>query len=258
MTRRGGSDRSRGATIAVYGRKPVLEVLTDPAVEVERVLVARSARGDAVEDILRAAQARGTPLRRAGAHDVTRLSGNGRQDQGVVAEVRARGLAELEDWLPGAPGTATVLLLDGVTTPANVGMILRSAVAAGLDGVVVPRAGCAGIGPLVVKASAGTAFAAPVLRAGTAADAADALVLAGFRLLGLRPDGATPIWDVELRGRTALVLGGESAGVSPAVSRQVGEWVAIPMPGGTESLNVAVAAGIAAYEVVRRGRTMRG
>src|SRR3954470_3090161 len=171
--------------LVVYGRMPVVEALSDPSVRVSLVLLARTARGDSVDDIVRLAGERGVPLKRVAPEKVTRVSGNGRHDQGVVAEVEAPDFAELDDWLASNVPSA-LLVLDGVTNPQNVGMIVRTATAAGLDGVVLPRAGVPDVGPLVVKASAGVAFRATILAADTAAAAVASLQAAGVDVVGLR------------------------------------------------------------------------
>src|SRR5437879_9312829 len=115
--------------VTVYGRKPVLEVLDDADLEVDKVILADTARGPAAGEILRAARARGVEVQRASAHRVQVLAGNGKQDQGVLADVVAPRMRLLTDALrERAP--RTVLVLDGITTPANVGMIRRTATAA--------------------------------------------------------------------------------------------------------------------------------
>jgi 23S rRNA (guanosine2251-2'-O)-methyltransferase len=154
--------------LTVYGRKPVLEALADTGLEVDKVILADTARGPGATEIQQAAKAAGVPVQRASAHRVKVLAGNGKQDQGVLADVVAPRMRSLAAALEDRRPPARVLLLDGITTPANVGMILRTATAAGLEGVVVPRRGVAALDPLVVKASAGVAFRAPVLRCGSA------------------------------------------------------------------------------------------
>jgi 23S rRNA (guanosine2251-2'-O)-methyltransferase len=231
--------------VTIYGRMPVLEALLDPAIRVDKVLLARTARGDSVDEIIEAARARGVAVQRVAPEKVTRVSGNGRHDQGVVADVDAPGLRELDDEIPG--GRLALLVLDGVTNPANVGMVIRTATGAGLDGVVLPRAGSPDVGPLVVKASAGVAFRANVLQTPTAREAVQRLRRAGLEIVGLRAGGDS-LFDAELPDRVAFVLGNETDGVSVDVDR----WVSIPMANDVESLNVAVAAGIVAYEITRR------
>ncbi|MEY7972730.1 TrmH family RNA methyltransferase [Saccharomonospora xinjiangensis] len=244
--------------LTVYGRKPVLEVLDDPALDIDKVIVADTARGPAVDDIRRAARARAVPVRSASAHRVKVLAGNGKQDQGVLADIVAPRMRPLSDALEGTP-PSPLIVLDGITTPANVGMILRSATAAGVAGVVVPRRGVAALDPLVVKASAGVAFRAPVLRCASAEEAAESLTEAGYTVyaLGARPGApATTLFDVPLPSRVAFVLGGETHGVSEAVANLAAGWVSIPMPGDVESLNVSAAAAVVCFELVRRGRCL--
>lgn len=239
--------------LTVYGRKPVLEALDDPELRVDKVILADTARGPAAAEIQRAAKAAGVPVQRASAHRVKVLAGNGKQDQGVLADVVAPLMRPLSAALADAP--ARVLLLDGITTPANVGMILRTATAAGLGGIVVPRRGVAALDPLVVKASAGVAFRAPVLRCATAAEAASMLVEAGYGLYALGAQGGSSLFEAPLPERAAFVLGGETAGVSDEVASLVTGWLSIPMPGEVESLNVSAAAAVLCFELVRRGTT---
>jgi len=253
-----GDDRAvspKDTFVTVYGRKPVLEALADPGLTVDKVVIAEGASGPAVRPLLDAARARGVPVTRASAQRVKVLAGNGRQDQGVLADVVAPRMRPLEHWLadldPAAD--ARVLVLDGLTNPANVGMILRSATAAGLEGVLMPRRGVPSIDPLVVKASAGVAFHAPVLRAGTAAAGVAALAEAGFLLLGLDGSPGTPsVFEVDLPGRVALVVGGETDGLTEDVRGELHGTVTIPMAGAVESLNAACAATVACFELARR------
>lgn len=238
--------------VTVFGRKPVLEALADRRLDVDKVILADNAHGGAAREIIDAAAARSVRLERASAHRVKVLAGNGKQDQGVLADVVAPRMRRLADAL-AAGRPARVLVLDGITTPANVGMILRTATAAGIDGIVVPRRGVASIDPLVVKASAGVAFHAPVLRCYTAEEACGALRDAGYPLYALDGTARQSLFEAELPRRAAYVLGGETAGVSEEVRRQVTGLVSIPMAGGVESLNVASAAAVLCFELVRRG-----
>ncbi|MEV7092175.1 RNA methyltransferase [Amycolatopsis sp. NPDC051045] len=240
--------------LTVYGRKPVLEALADDDLRVDKVILADTASGPGAAEIQRAAKAAGVPVQRASAHRVKVLAGNGKQDQGVLADVVAPRMRALSAALADRRPPSRVLLLDGITTPANVGMILRTATAAGLGGVIVPRRGVAALDPLVVKASAGVAFRAPVLRCGSARDAAEMLAEAGYGLYALGASAKATVFDVDLPQRAAFVLGGETAGVGPEVGELVTEWLSIPMPGDVESLNVSAAAAVLSFELVRRAR----
>jgi 23S rRNA (guanosine2251-2'-O)-methyltransferase len=240
--------------VRVFGTRAVLEALADRRVPVERLLVARTAKGTAVEEVLAAAAARGLRADRVAAEKVHRASGSPHHDQGVLAEVVAEGVEPLDAWLARhpAPTPVALLLLDGVTNPANVGMVVRSAAGAGLDGTVLPRAGSPDVGPLVVRASAGVALRAPLLRCATATAAVDALAAAEVTAVGLRADDAPSLFDGDLPARAAYVLGNEAEGLSAAVAERLHAWRSIPLAGGVESLNVAATAAVVAFEASRR------
>ena len=243
-----------GTSITVHGRLAVLEALADEAVTVRQVLVARTLRGAPADEVLAAAARRRVVVKRLAPEKISRISGDARHDQGVVADIAAAGIEPLDGWLersgPGA--AASVLVLDGVTNPANVGMIIRSAAGAGLSGVVLPEAGSPDVGPLVVRASAGIALRATVLRCPTPVGGVAALAAAGFTVHGLRAVDATDLFVAELAERAAYVLGNETDGVSATVAEQVDRWLSIPLAPGVESLNVASAAAVVAFEVARR------
>ncbi|MGQ0480043.1 MAG: TrmH family RNA methyltransferase [Pseudonocardia sp.] len=242
--------------ITVYGRKPVLEALADRSLTVDKVVVADTARGAALAEIQAAARARDVPVQRASAHRVKVLAGNGRHDQGVLADVVAPRMRPVTEFLAalGPDEGCALLVLDAVTNPANVGMVLRTATAAGLDGVLLPRRGSPSIDPLVVRASAGVAFRAPVLRAATAVEGCAALRAAGVTVLGLAGDAPGSLLDDPLPPRLALVLGNETDGLSAEVRAELDGTTAIPMHNGVESLNVASAAAVASYELMRLRR----
>lgn len=246
------SEHPRDRFLTVYGRKPVIEVLEDAGVTVARVFLSKRARGGVVDRIVALAEGRGVPLERCPPERVSRISRRPKQDQGVAADVEAPRMRALERWLEAPPGRARLLALDGVTTPANVGMILRSATVLGLEGIVLPRRGVASVGPLVIKASAGTAFRAPVLRCERLDDGLSDAKMKGFCVYGLSDRGRTDLSALAPRERAIFVLGNETEGIGAAVRPLVDEWLRIPMAAPGDSLNVAAAAAIVAY-VLRGG-----
>lgn len=243
----------RDRFVTIYGRKPVLEALDDHEVPIDKVLLAEGIRGEIIKRIRQAAAERDVTVQRASAHRVKVLAGNGRHDQGVLADVVAPKMRPLDEALEH-PGQAprSMLLLDGLTTPANVGMILRTATAAGIDGIVVPHRGVANIDPLVVKASAGIAFHAPVLRCHSASEAAELLSEAGYPMYALDARAAETIFEARFSTRAVFVLGSETAGLSEEVEYRITDRLRIPMHGGVESLNVSAAASVLCYEIQRR------
>lgn len=250
----GDSRSPRERYLTVFGRIPVLEVLTDDSLEVAQVFIATDVTASLTREITSLAESRGVEVQRVGRDRVTRISGSGKQHQGVAADVVAPKRSSLDDWLRHTAASTDVicLVLDDITTPANVGMIIRSAAGAGVDGIVVPTRGVADLGPLVIKASAGVAFRAPLLRVRTSLEAVQLLVEGGFSVVVLDANGAEDLWNAPFGPRTALVLGGEHAGVSEEVLQLASSSVRIPMAPGIESLNVAAAAAIVCFEISRR------
>ena len=261
---RQGGDAARRSPkdtfITIYGRMPVLEVLQDGSLQVDKLIVADNAQGESLDRIIGLARRRGIPVRSAPPHRVKLLAGNGRQDQGVLADVvapRMRTIGEFADAVhnkTGPRGRCQVLVLDGVNNPQNVGMIIRTATAAGLAGVVLPRVGSPDIDPLVIKASAGVAFHASVIRCRTAAEAVEELGSVGFRVYGLSGEARTTLYAERMPDRAAFVLGNETTGVAEETAQWVDKWLSIPMTGGVESLNVATAAAVVSFDLVRRAQ----
>jgi 23S rRNA (guanosine2251-2'-O)-methyltransferase len=147
---------------------------------------------------------------------------------------------------------ALVLVLDGVTDPHNFGACLRSAEAAGVTAVVVPKDRAVGVTPTVRRASAGAADRVPIVAATNLARALKALKEAGVWLVGLAGDTDQSVYSVDLDGPIAVVLGGEGEGMR-RLTRENCDFVAkIPMQGDIESLNVSVATGIVLFEALRQ------
>jgi 23S rRNA (guanosine2251-2'-O)-methyltransferase len=231
----------------------VVEALTQ-GLPVAKIHLADAAHGPEIDTIRRLARAAGVEVEQVTEARVTAIARTARHHQGVVADVEAARMSPLESFLQQRTGrryATRVLVLDRVHNPSNVGMILRVAVAADLDGVVVPEVGTAEIGAVAIKASAGIAFRAPILRVGTAEDAVERLRAARFSVVGLT-SGAPDLWDSHLPERAAFVLGNETDGLSPGVAERCTSLVSVPLANEVESLNVATAASVLAFELVRR------
>jgi 23S rRNA (guanosine2251-2'-O)-methyltransferase len=183
-----------------------------------------------------------------------RMTGGARH-QGIVANYRAPApLAESE--LPklaeAAGNSALFLVLDGVTDPHNLGACLRSAEAAGVVAVIVPKDRAVGITPTVRRASAGAADRVPLVAATNLARTLKTLKDAGVWLVGLVGDVDQSLYAVDFKGPMAIVLGSEGEGMR-RLTREACDFLAkIPMRGGVESLNVSVATGIALFEALRQ------
>ncbi|GIX30407.1 MAG: RNA methyltransferase [Porticoccaceae bacterium] len=235
--------------LTIYGRKPVLEALRHPEVEIWRLHLAEDLKPTAIlDEILALARRRGVEIARHSRRRLAHISGDGRQDQGVAADLRLPGYGTSEAFLERAADRPFRLLaLDGVTNPQNLGMIIRSVAASPLDGLLLPRRGCAPLCPLAVKASAGALFRARILRCERLAPALADFAAAGAEICVLASDAEQSIADHRPGPRTLYVLGSETAGVSPEVSRLAAGRLRIPMANGVESLNVAVTAALVAF-----------
>lgn len=252
--RPGVADR-RAGVITLYGRQPVAEALADTGLEVVRVIVAHGAHGDTVARILAAATARGVEVKRLPLDQVNRISRNKRQDQGVAADVAAPAIGTVEELAAAERRSASarvrLMALDGITTQENAGMILRSAAAAGLDGVIWPERGTAPLDPRVIKASAGTAFRIAIHRTPTLEEGLAALKAVGIAAIGLDAGGEADLFGTGLPDRAVIVVGAESTGLSDPVRALLDRTVAIPLAPGVESLNAACAATLAAFHLAR-------
>ena len=179
---------------------------------------------------------------------LSRISRKGSQDQGVAVDVLCPGFKSLETWLDDGPaGACRLLAADGITNPQNAGMLIRSAVAGGIDGVLWPAAGNAALGPLAVKASAGTLFRAPLIRCRDLAGALAACQQEHYRVCVLDAAADESLFDSALPERAIFVLGNETVGPSPEVVKLADRRLHIPMHNAVESLNVAVTAALIAY-----------
>lgn len=242
--------------ITVYGRKPVLEVLRDASLDCHRLHFADSNRPAAILDEMRElAERRGIEIVTHGKRELSRISRKGSQDQGVAVDVHCPAFSSLDDFLQRDTETPSrVLAADGITNPQNAGMLVRAAVAGGIDGILWPRAGNAALGPLAVKASAGTLFRAPLVRCDELPAALQHCREAGYRVYLLDANADQSVFDLPGDQRTIFVLGNESTGPSAATRAEADAFVKIPMANGVESLNVAVTAALIAYlSKIRRG-----
>lgn len=209
----------------------------------------RAARIDA------AVAGRDVDVRNVAAEEIERLAGTAAH-QGVVAVVRERpplNDATAKDHVRALP-RPLLLVLDGVQDPRNYGACLRTADAAGVDLVVVARSRNVGLTPTVSKTAAGAAGLQPVAEVANLARFMSFLAAAGIWLIGADETAQKSLYDADLTGGVALVLGAEGAGLRRLTRERCDELVRLPMRGAVESLNVSVAAGICLYECLRQRR----
>jgi 23S rRNA (guanosine2251-2'-O)-methyltransferase len=233
------------------GINPVLEALNAGTRHFERLLIVKGLRNARADEIVSRATQLGIPLRFEPRETLDRLAG-GLRHQGIIAVVSARPLLTMESLLEDARDPAAVILLDGVEDPRNLGAILRTAEAAGVDGVLLPERHSAPLSETVARSSAGALEHVRIARIGNAAQTLESLKERGYWVIGFDALGSDR-WDaVDYRRSVVLVLGGEGRGMRRLVRERCDQVVSIPLFGHVGSLNVSVAAGIALYELVRQ------
>ncbi|GAA1350695.1 23S rRNA (guanosine(2251)-2'-O)-methyltransferase RlmB [Streptomyces beijiangensis] len=251
--RRGGA---KGTSEMVVGRNPVFEALRDGVPATTLYVQQYIDNDERVREALQLAGARGNiNLMEAPRPELDRMT-NGLNHQGLVLQVPPYQYAEPQD-LSGAAYDAgqdpLIVALDGVTDPRNLGAIVRSVSAFGGHGVVVPERRAAGMTAGAWKSSAGTAARTPVSRVTNLTRALEGFKKEGITVVGLAADGEHKVEDLEaLGGPVVIVIGSEGKGLGRLVGETCDYRVRIAMPGGAESLNAGVAAGIVLYEVARR------
>jgi 23S rRNA (guanosine2251-2'-O)-methyltransferase len=227
----------------VYGRRAVREALRGRREVLEVFATERAATG---EPWLAEARVRVQPER-----ELTERAGT-RDHQGVVARVEPYRYADAYEL--AKVQRPLLAVLDRVTDPHNLGAVCRSAEGAGATGVVVPAHGSAVVTPAVARASAGAIEHLPIAVVTNLARYLEEVKGADLWVFGAAGDGATSLWEADLAGGSALVLGAEGKGLRPLVRRACDVLVSIPLAGAVESLNVSVAAALLLYEA-RRQRT---
>mgnify|MGYP001370608552 FL=1 len=237
----------------VHGVHPVEEALAARPDAVERIWVAETARGPAVQRLVERARSLGVRVERCPRERIDRMA-RGAVHQGVVARVAEFGYASLDELLARSKGDALFVALDHVQDPVHLGVVLRSAHLLGAHGVIVPKDRAAGLTAAAVKASAGAASRVPVARVTNLARALETLREAGLRVVGADVDG-TPCDRADLRGAICLVVGSEGEGLRRLTREHCDAVVSIPMLGeGVGSFSVSASASILLYEIARQRR----
>ena len=233
----------------IYGRNAVSEALSSEK-EIDNIFVQR---GAAVGNIISNAKKRGIVVKDVSEEKLTALAGTPKHG-GVAAELCACTYAELEDILEvskakGAP--PFIIIADEIADPHNLGAIIRTAEAAGADGVIIPKRRSASLNATVFKTSAGAAAWIKVARVSNLVDAIKTLKKHNIWVWGMEADGS-PFGKTDFTGGTAIVVGSEGFGLGRLVRESCDGVLSLPMNGKINSLNASVSAGILMYEVVRQ------
>ena len=238
----------------IVGLNAVASALEHDAEHVREVLLEAGGKNPRITEIEQEARRARIDARRAN-RQAREGGAAGARHQGAAARYAAAKTwdeHELPELIEAAQGKALVLVLDGVQDPHNLGACLRSAAAAGATAVVFPKDKAVQINATVRKTSAGAADTLPVFSVTNLSRTLRDLQKAGVWIYGFAGEADASLYALDLRGNVALVLGSEGEGLRRLTRDNCDQLVKIPMPGGFESLNVSVAAGVALFEAVRQ------
>jgi 23S rRNA (guanosine2251-2'-O)-methyltransferase len=235
------------------GRNPVREAVRSGRA-IEKIMVVGEDRRGPLTDIVALARERGILIQEVERAALDRRSVTGAH-QGIIALVGAKSYVDLEDILQVAQDSGEpplLLLCDGLQDPHNLGALLRTADAVGAHGVVIPSRRSVGLTATVAKTSAGAVEYVPVARVGNLSQAISRLQEAGIWVVGAHMSGGQLLWQADLSGPLAVVVGAEGEGLSRLVAERCDFLVHLPMQGRVNSLNASVAGALVLYEVRRQ------
>lgn len=243
----------------IFGRHAVKAALHEHPENVTSLIIQQGAQSR-LKSLILLAEKKQIPIRYA-SRTVLEQTAPHQRHQGVIALCQERRLTQLQDEstllaLVDNNDPLLLLILDGITDPHNFGACLRSADAAGVTAVVIPKDKSVGITPVVRKVACGAAETLPIFAVTNLARTLKRLQTdAGFWVVGLAGEATTSLYEADLSGRVALVMGSEGKGLRRLTRETCDRLVKIPMYGQVESLNVSVATGIALFEAVRQRHT---
>jgi 23S rRNA (guanosine2251-2'-O)-methyltransferase len=254
MNRPNPPQRPAGPKV-LFGFHAVTVRLKTAPESVQEVHVDATRRDARMRQFVQRAQEAGVRLVDSDAERLAQLAGSPRH-QGVVARVQALAPKHsLDDVLDDAEGPPLVLVLDGVTDPHNLGACLRVADGAGAHAVVAPKDHAVGLNATVAKVASGAAETVPYLMVTNLARTLGELKERDITVVGTAEDAPITLFEADLRGPVALVLGAEGPGMRQLTRKSCDLLVRIPMQGAVESLNVSVAAGVCLFEARRQRLT---
>jgi 23S rRNA (guanosine2251-2'-O)-methyltransferase len=245
----------------VTGLRAVEQLLSSKDATVRRIFAEYQTANPRVEALIAEANAHGIEVQPANRARLQQISGEARH-QGIIAEVRRSTLLDeaglrslVEERLQSDDERKLLLLLlDSIQDPQNLGACMRTADAAGVDAIIVPRHGAAGLSPTVSKVASGAAEHLPFAAVPNLGRVLAWLADYGVTIIGTSDQGEASLYDCDLSGHLALVMGREHSGLTKRMASRCDELVHLPMIGAVSSLNVSVATGICLYEVLRQRR----
>jgi 23S rRNA (guanosine2251-2'-O)-methyltransferase len=243
-------------TDLIYGIHPVREAIAARGDRIREIWVSRGVSSRVLRELVAEAQVAGVWVRSQERSRLDARTGT-TSHQGVVAFLSPYAFADMEAILAAArdEGPALILMLDGIQDPQNLGALIRSAYVCGAHGVIIPKDRAARPTAAVDKASAGALEHTRVAQVTNLSRTVDLCKKEGIWVVGLAMEAERPIFAIDLRLPTALVVGREADGIRPLVKRSCDRLAAIPQRGRLNSLNAAAAGAVALYEAMRQRLT---
>lgn len=241
---------------AIAGIHSVRTALKHGAGGVSEVWLERRRRDRRLGEVAELARKEGVRVRQMDREELDRVA-EGANHQGALAWVStpaARGEKDLDRILDDVEGSPFLLILDGVQDPHNLGACLRTADAAGVHALIAPKDNAVGLTPVACKVASGAAEIVPYVQVTNLARTIDGLKERGIWLIGTAGEVKSGLFETDLTGPSALVMGSEGKGLRRLTRERCDLLVRLPMLGTVESLNVSVAAGICLYEALRQRR----
>lgn len=238
----------------IAGINAVLEALSSPT-GVEEVFLNNSVNSPRLFEVLKSARKARIPVHLVPENRLAQIAGP--HHQGAAARAPAKAYTPLEEVLEAAAAKGEppfLVIPEGVEDPQNLGALIRTALCAGVHGVVLPMTGAAGLTSGTERASAGALSHMAVCREKSMPAALETLKENGVRVIGLEAGEGAPIWETDLTGPLALVVGGENRGIRPHIRRSLDGLAHLPVHGNVGSLNVSAATAAALYEALRQRR----
>ncbi len=234
--------------LTIYGRKPILEALNNFSLKIYRLHLAKTNRSSKDLDMMEElAQKRKIEIKLHSKKELSYISKNSKQDQGVALDIVLENLIKPESFIEKY-SSFRLIALDRVTNPQNVGMIIRSCTAGNIDGLLLGNRGNAPlVSPLTIKASTGTIFKLPIIRSNSLKKGIEYFQKEGTEIYTLDSHSNLNYKNIEIPKRSIFILGNESDGVSSEIKALSDKSISIPMQRGVESLNVAVTASLLAF-----------
>lgn len=237
----------------IYGKNPVLEALEKHPERIQKIYVRKTLKNRQIQQIHDLSSTNRIPVSHVPGSKLFEFLGKV-NDQGVAAQISPVAYTDFEPWLDGLKidNKTAVLLLDELEDPHNVGAILRTAAAAGISAVLLPKHRQTHVTPAVMKTSAGTAGRIPIVRAGNLNQTILRLKDAGFWVAGLDQQGENSLWQLESDRPWAFIIGSEGTGIRKKTLEHCDVTFSIAMKNRVESLNASVSAALIAYEWLRK------